>query len=143
MTFDNINTDTSCNCLEDTIIDIDNSYVRKLRKEILEEKDFLTHWERNLKADNADCKKICSSKSVSINQFKPETEVQILEKYKTTFNINPKKGAYYVKFQFLQNAGKVKHTPDIEFKDESHFDFYKADDFSFDKIRIIDTVKFV
>jgi len=142
MTFEKINTDTSCNCLKGAIIDTENSYVRKLRKETLEEKDFLTHWERDIKPDTDDCEIICSHKAVSINQFNPETEAQILEKYKTTFKINPKKGAYYLKFQFLQDAGKVKHTPDFNTNDESHYDFYKSDDFNFEKIQILDTVKF-
>lgn len=142
MTFDKINSDTKCDCLSDAIIDNENSYVRKLRKETLEEKDFLTHWERDIKGDSLECDNICSLKSVSINQFKAETEAQIIEKYKTTFNINPKKGAYYLKFQFLKEAGKVKHTPDLKTNDTSHYDFYKADDFNFDKIHILETVKF-
>jgi len=142
MTFEKITSDTECECLTSATIDIENLYVRKLRKETLEDKDFLTHWERNLRPEVQDCENICSFKSISINQFKTETESQILEKYKTTFNINPKKGAYYLKFQFLEDAGKVKHTPDIVTNDISHYDFYKADDFNFDKIKIIEKVKF-
>lgn len=142
MTFDKIKSDTECECLSNAVIDNENAYVRKLHKETLEEKDFLTHWERNIKGESLECDNICSRKSVSINQFNSETEAQILEKYKTTFHINPKKGAYFLKFKFLKDAGKTKHTPVPAINDTSHYDFYKADDFSFEKIQIIEKVKF-
>ena len=142
MTFDKIKTETDCDCITSARnVDTENSYVRKLNKPTLEERDFLTHWERNKRPPIEDCENICSFKSVSINQFGVETEDQILEKFKTTFNINPKKGAYYLKFQFLNGAGKIKHTP--QSNDTSHYDLYKADDFNLTKIQIIETVKFI
>lgn len=142
MTFDKIKTDTDCDCITSASnVDIENFYVRKLNKSTLEERDFLTHWERNKRPLIEDCENICSYKSVSINQFSVDTETQILEKFKTTFNINPKKGAYYLKFQFSTDAGKIKFTP--QENDSSHYDFYKADDFNLTKIQILETVKFV
>jgi hypothetical protein len=126
--------------LSATVIDTVNSYVRKLNKASLEEKDFLSHWERNKKPEILECENICSFKAISLNQFRSDTEAQIVEKFKTTFSINPKKGSYYLKFQFLNDAGKIKYTPFDN--DASHYDFYKADDFNLEKIHIIETVKF-
>ncbi len=141
MTFEKINLDTDCKCLTKAVVDTENTYVRKLRKlNILNEKDFLTHWEREIRPETEDCETICSYKGVSINQFKPEYENQIIEKYKTTFNINPKKGAYLLKFRLTDEAGNVKYAP--EDNDESHYNFFKSDDFTYDKIQVIETVKF-
>ncbi len=140
MTFENIHSDTKCDCLSKTEVDTSNQYVRKLRKGIVENKDFLTHWEREIMPEKEDCETICSYKGVSINQLKPEYENQILEKYKTTFSINPKKGAHYLKFKLNEDTGKVKFSPEED--DKSHYNLFKADDFNLDKIVVIETVKF-
>lgn len=141
MIFEKINLDTDCKCLAKAVVDTENAYVRKLRKpNTLNEKDFLTHWERGIIPDTKDCDTTCSYKGVSINQFKPDYEEQIIEKYKTTFNINPKKGAYLLKFRLTDRAGKVKYTP--KDNDKSHYNFFKADDFTYDKIQVIEMVKF-
>ncbi len=141
MKFDKIKQDSDCNCFTKAIIDYENEFVRKLRKEKIDEKDFLTHWERNIRPESLECDNICSSKGVSVNLFKSDFEKLIIEKYKTTFNINPKKGAYILKFKFLENAGKVKYSP--EENDTTHYNFFKADDFSIEMIKIIDTIKFI
>jgi len=140
MTFENIHSDTDCDCLSKAVIDTSNEYVRKLRKDKVEDKDFLTHWEREIRPETDDCETICSFKGVSINQLKPEFENQILEKYKTTFTINPKKGAHYLKFRLNEDTGKVKYSPEED--DKSHYNLFKADDFNLDKIVIVETVKF-
>lgn len=141
MTFENLQFDSECNCVKDAIEDYSNEYVRKLRKEVVEERDFLTHWERNIRPEINNCENICSYKGVSINQFKDEFVELILNKYKTTFNFNPKKGAYFLKFKFKQDAGKVKFAPEED--DNSHYNFFKADSFGLEKLEIIETVKFV
>jgi len=140
MTFEKIHSDTDCNCLSKTVIDTSSEFVRKLRKVTVEDKDFLTHWEREIRPETDDCDTVCSFKGVSINQITAEFENQILAKYKTTFNINPKKGAHYLKFSLNEDTGKVKYTPEED--DKSHYNLYKADGFSLDKIVVIETVKF-
>ena len=140
MTFKKIHSDTDCNCLSKAVIDTASEFVRKLRKNNVEEKDFLTHWEREIRPETEDCETICSYKGLSINQITPEYENQILEKYKTTFTINPKKGAYYLKFRLNEDTGKVSYTPEVD--DKSHYNLYKADDFTLEKIVIVETVKF-
>ncbi len=140
MEFKDIHTDTHCNCLNNAVIDTSSEFVRKLGKDHVVDKDFLTHWERQLRPEMEDCETICSYKGVSINQITLDSENQILEKYKTTFNINPSKGAHYLKFRLSGNACKVNYTP--EDNDKSHYNLYKADNFTLDEIVIIDTVKF-
>ena len=140
MTFDKIHSDTDCNCLSKAVIDTSSEFVRKLRKDNVEDKDFLTHWEREIRPETEDCETICSYKGVSINRITPEYENLILEKYKTTFTINPKKGAHYLKFRLNEDTGKVSYTPEED--DKSHYNLYKADDFSLEKIVIVETVKF-
>jgi len=140
MTFEKIHSDTKCDCLPKALIDTSSEFVRKLRKHNVEDKDFLTHWEREIRPETEDCDTICSYKGVSINQLTPEFENQILEKYKTTFTINPIKGAHYLRFKLNEDTGKVNYTPEED--DKSHYNLYKADDFSLEKIVIIETVKF-
>ena len=140
MTFERISSDTSCDCLAKTEIDTSNEYVRKLRKDKVEERDFLTHWEREIRPESQECEDICSYKGVSINQFKNEYESQILNKYKTTFKFNPKKGAYYLKFKFNENVGRIKYAPEDD--DISHYNFFKADEFQIENLLILETVKF-
>lgn len=140
MTFEKIHSDTDCDCTSKAVIDTTSEFVRKLRKENVEDKDFLTHWEREIRPEKEDCETICSYKGLSINQITPEYENQILEKYKTTFTINPKKGAHYLKFKLMEDSGKVNYSPEED--DKSHFNLLKSDNFSLDKIVIIETVKF-
>lgn len=140
MTFEKINSDTKCDCLSKAVVDTSNEYVRKLRKDKVEERDFLSHWERGIQPETEDCENICSYKGVSINQLKPEFENQILEKFKTTFKINPKKGSYYLRFRLNEDAGKVKFAPEED--DKSHYNLFKADDFNLEKLVIVKTVKF-
>lgn len=141
MTFEKIHSDINCDCLSNAVTDTLNEYVRKLGKDKVEDRDFRTHWERQIRPETEDCETICSYKGLSINQITPEYENQILEKYKTTFTINPKKGAHYLKFRLNEDTGKVNYTPQND--DKSHYNLYKADDFTIEKIIIIETVKFV
>lgn len=141
MTFDNVHHDTVCNCIDDAISDTTNEYVRKLRKNIVEEKDFLSHWERGLYNDKTECEEICSYKGVSINIYKAEFEQQIKDKFTNTKIFNPKKGGtHIIKFKLKQDAGKVKFAP--EDNDQSHYNFFKADNFTLSNLAIIEIIKF-
>ena len=140
MTFENLHADTDCNCISGAFIDTTNEYVRRLKKDAVQDSDFLTHSERGIVSPLDDCENICSYKGVSINQLRVEFVEQILTKYKTTFKINPKKGAHYLKFKFKEEAGKVKFAPEED--DQSHYNFFKADNFTLNSLDIIDTIKF-
>jgi hypothetical protein len=141
MTFEKVHSETDCNCLSKAVIDTSSEFVRKLRKGVVEDKDFLTHWDREIIPEEEDCDTICAYRGLSVNQITPEFENQIVEKYKTTFNINPKKGAHYLKFKLQTDAGKVQYTPEED--DKSHYNLFKSDNFSLEKIVMIETVKFV
>jgi hypothetical protein len=140
MTFQNLQKDTDCNCIDGAVIDTTNEYVRKLRKTALEEIDFKTHWERGIKGDSEECDSICNYKGISINQFRDEFVKQILTKYQTTFKINPKKGGYCLKFKLKPDAGKVKFAPEDD--DKSHYNFFKSDSFDLNNLDIIETINF-
>lgn len=140
MKFDKIKLNSKCNCLTNTTIDTTSEFMRKLKKQQVDEKDFLTHWERGIRPNAEDCQEICTYKGLSINKFLPENENQILQKYKTTFSINPKKGSYCLKFKLNKNTGKVKYTPSQD--DKSHYSLYKSDNFNIKEIIILETIKF-
>lgn len=131
MTFEKIFKDCECDCLSQSVdCQQDLIYLRKLNKSDLEEKDFLTYWERDKKPETPECEAICGFRGVSIDFLKEDSEEAqsaIIGRYKTTFNINPKKGAYCLKFKFKSGSGRVKHTP-FDGAD-THHDLYKSDDF--------------
>jgi hypothetical protein len=140
MTFSNIQNDTQCDCLKEAVDDFDSHYIRKINKSELSEKDFATHWERQIRKDATDCNDICSLKAISVNYFSTENIPQIVEHYTTTFNFNPKKGCYYIRFRLKKQFGKFKPEP-LE-NDESHYSMFKSDDFVINSLEIIETVKF-
>tara|TARA_R110002051_G_scaffold323597_1_gene417751 strand:+ start:63 stop:488 length:426 start_codon:yes stop_codon:yes gene_type:complete len=140
MTFDKLHNGIKCNCINNAKNDFHNEYVRKLRKDELSDKDFLTHWERGIGTEETECDNICSYKGISINQINEDSEPLIIERYKTTFNINPKKGAYFLKFKVKEKAGKVEHAP-LE-DDDTHYNFFKSDEFDLNSLEVIKTVKF-
>jgi hypothetical protein len=141
MTFENTTNGHDCNCLNKTsIVDNTDIFLRRLRKNALEEKDFLTHWERGIGHESELCEAICDYKAISINKSADEIEPLIFEHYKTTFQINPKKGGFCIKFKFKEDAGRLIHAP---FENaESHYNFYKADLFTISHIDQIDIIKF-
>lgn len=139
-TYSGIASDTQCECLTQSEINITDQFVRKLRKEQVTDLDFKSHWERGIR-NTEECEDVCGLKGISVDRFSDDAIDAIVAKYKTTFNINPKKGAHYLKFKFNDRAGLVKKTPGIE-NDENHYDFYKSDEFVMSCISVAETVKF-
>lgn len=140
MEFKKLLNDTDCNVIENTFTDIENEYLRKLRKDKLTDLDFISHWERGIGNTETECEKIIKYKGISINKNSKSVEHFIIEKYKTTFSINPRKGAYLLKFKLKTDAGLVAETPSKD--DETHHDFFKSDDFNLNKLTIIKIIKF-
>ena len=140
MTFNELHSDIGFNCIKDAIEDNTNEFVRRLKKETLNDNDFKSHWERGIRPPEMNCESICSHKGISINLFNDEHIELIINKYKTTFSINPKRGAYLLLFKLKKNAGVVKRTPTKN--DLSHCNLFKADNFSLDKLEITEIVKF-
>jgi hypothetical protein len=140
MTFENLQNTQGCNCLQGAVPDVDNSFYRKLKNEMASIDDFRTHFERRIGTDEQNCERLCSYKAVSINIRKAEYEALILDKYRTTFKFNPKKGAHCLVFRLRDESGLVKPTPEED--DESHYSFFKSDAFSLDHIDVVDTIKY-
>lgn len=140
MKFEELHKDIKCDCVSDCETDILNSYIRKLRKDVPSDMDFKSHWERGIKPEETDCEIVCSYKGISVNKIDEQNEEQIINKYKTTFNINPKKGAYYLKFKIIEKSGVYKFTPEDD--DPSHYNFLKSDAFDIADLNFVETVKF-
>lgn len=141
MTFENISNGHDCDCLSKTSIPSpEDTFLRKLRKENLADKDFETHWERGIGVDKTECEDICNYKALSINLTSDEIENLILEHYKTTFTINPKKGGHCLKFKIKEGAGKIIYSPIIT--GDSHHNFFKSDLFNLDYIEPVTVLKF-
>ena len=140
MTFKNLHSDTECNCIDNTFEDLENEYIRKLRKDKLTDADFLSHWERGIGKTETECEKIIKYKGISVNKNSSLVEGLIINKYKTTFSINPKKGAFLLKFKLKKDAGLLAETPSKD--DETHHDFFKSDNFNLDKLTHLKIVKF-
>lgn len=141
MTFEKISNGHDCDCLDKTSIpNPEDIFLRKLRKQDLEDKDFETHWERGIGVDKTECEEICNYKALSINLTSDEIENLILEHYKTTFTINPKKGGHCLKFKIKEGAGKIIYAPITA--GDSHHNFFKSDLFNLDYIEPVTIHKF-
>lgn len=141
MTFEKISNGHDCDCLSKTSTPKANDiFLRKLRKQDLAEKDFETHWERGIGIDGKECEGICNYKALSINRTSDEIENVIFEHYKTTFNLNPKKGGHCLKFKIKEGAGKVVHAPIVNV--DSHHNFFKSDLFDMSYIEPVSILKF-
>jgi hypothetical protein len=143
MTFNNINEGCKCECLSGAVnISEDFVFLRKLNKTMLMEKDFKSHWDREIKRDSIDCEEICDLKGISIDKTESNIEELILERYRTTFNFNPQKGAYCLKFRLNINAGLIKFAPIPEINAFTHYNFYKDDNFTLELINNQEIIKF-
>jgi hypothetical protein len=141
MTFEKISNGNACDCLSKTSIPKpEDIFLRKLRKQDLADKDFETHWERGIGVDKTECEEICNYKALSINRTSDEIENLIFEHYKTTFNLNPKKGGHCLKFKIKDGAGKVIHAPIVNV--DSHHNFFKSDLFDLSYIESVTVLKF-
>lgn len=148
MTFNSLSVGINCNCLLNSVLkdssNTEDIFCKKLRQKNPGPRDFESHWEMGWRAIDDrpidmqhDCSGILSLKAISVNIFNDQTRSQVLEKYHTTFKISPQynSSARFCSFKFKPNAGKVRHTP-IK-NDQSHYDFYKSDGFTMERLEII------
>lgn len=142
--FCNIDSDTQCNCLHGAEEDIEHIYCRKIDTSTIKERDFKTHWERGKREykgqtiSTNDCKAVCDLKAISTNIIKNNEHVEhAIKKYLKTCSLSPSKAksSYLCKFKFKDHAGKVKHSPELD--DHTHYNFFKADTFSINRIEVI------
>lgn len=141
MKFEKIESTTACKCLNDTHIDVVNTYARRIGKtKEPKARDFKTHYERGklLKEDLEDCGKVCGSHGVSVDLWTDESKSEVLEKYLITYRIAPKHRNNVSIIQFTNTSGRLKHTP-IE-RDPinlHHHDFYKSDEFDVEQSLVL------
>ena len=137
MTFLNLNSDITCNCLEGSIIDNSTEFALKTNKDFIRENDFKSYWEKGKRSD--DCKQICSFKGQSVTIIKDEDDLNnTLNVFKQLFPFSPSYRPFCTLIKFNENSGKVKHTPiDIN---PLHFDFYKCDNFSINDVSLVKSI---
>jgi hypothetical protein len=140
MTFNNLKGDTECNCLEDSFEDYAITYARKLNAEALQDKDFKSHWDRNIGKDKTECDEVCGFKGLSVSKIENEDAKRfVLTHYKEIFCLAPKYKGHVCIFNLLDESGVLKHTPSR--KNTYHHDLYKCDEFTITKIQPIEIVK--
>jgi hypothetical protein len=131
MDFNNITSDTSCDCLNGANIDLKISSLENRKTKTRYER-FQTLWEQG-RRNGSDCSKICNLKGLSMNLFNGNNLNEIMKTYRTTFHLNPDmKVSYYAKFRLYEGSGIVKHTPTRN--NDSHYNFFKSDSFQFEQI---------
>ncbi len=141
MNFEKLHNDTNCNCLEDAELNLDRFFARKINKPLPTDRDFISKWEKGnaqIEWDKTNCQLVCGLKGISINQWNEISQVEVIQKFLTTFRISPKHKDSILIFKCRGNAGLIKFTPNS--KDNFHYDFYKSDDFNLDLIDNIEII---
>ncbi|RNA63518.1 hypothetical protein D1631_17170 [Chryseobacterium nematophagum] len=144
MQFIKISSNTECSCLNDSYADLTNMFVRKVRKAPdMKDADFKNHFERDKTPEKNTCDEICGFHGVSIEIWNDSSSKALLEKYLYTAGISPKHKNNLSVFKLKENAGLVKHTPhQVEFN-EYHYDFYKEDSFTVDRLELIEMIPII
>jgi len=134
MTFQYIEEETECECLNDFFEDFSNIYARKVSKSATpKERDFKSHWERGKRPKNIeDCKTVCSYMALSVHPWNDQTKEIVQNHYIQSCKITPGYKKRICVFNLAPNGGKFKHTP--EPNDETHHDFIKSDQFEIQSI---------
>lgn len=133
MTFEKTLKDVEdCLCLENTLVNNEDNFARRIYKNAVEEEDFNSYHEIGKTAQN-NCNSKCGHRGVSVNICADDTKkTELIDTYKKTVvaakKINPDVNIpeYCLVFKFKDEAGKMKQTG----KNETHFDFYKSDAFN-------------
>lgn len=142
MLFDELHRDISFSCIgEDTPENTEDYFFRRLDKNELRDKDFETYWEKGWRPDPGtkwERKNVCSRKGVSCylyNGNDEEMEKKLIATLGEKAKFKRKLGKFLCKLRFKRSAGKIwKNGMDSPY----HCDFYKSDDFTLEKVDIID-----
>lgn len=144
MQFTKITDNTKCTCLSDCSNDVTNLFARKVRKAPdMKDADFRNHFEKNRSPETNNCDEICGFYGVSIEIWNDASSKTLIEKYQITSSISPKHKNNLSIFKLKVDAGLVKHTPDQLEYNEFHFDFYKEDSFTIDKLELIEMIPLI
>jgi hypothetical protein len=140
--FNKLHCDIKISCIgEDTPENTSDFFVRRIDKNKLREKDFLSHWERGIKPDpkdEMDRKKVCGKKGISCylyNDNDYSIEKKLINTMRIVSKFKRKLGKFFCKLRFKKNAGRIwkngRNSP-------YHCDFYKSDGFSLDLVEVIE-----
>ncbi|MDT3401500.1 hypothetical protein [Mucilaginibacter terrae] len=142
MNFNKIANNTNCNCFLDAQENLNDTFVRKVRKsDNLNDADFRNHIERNKTATNEnDCQEVCGLYGVSVEIWNDSSRQRLLDRYLTTLSISPKTKNNLCVIQFRNNNGLVKYTPDQVEYNEFHYDFFKEDSFTVSELNLVEMI---
>ena len=147
MNFSEISNSHSCECLKNSLENVCDVFVRKVRRSSnLSESDFRTHKERGkLSPEENDCDNICGMNALSFEIWNEYSWEVLLEKYNTTAKFSPQSGKKNLcVVRFLRGSGLVKHTPfQINEKNDFHYDFYKSDSFNVNALNLIEMIQLI
>ena len=143
MEFNNLRLTESpiCDCMTSSFEEISRIFIRR----ITENRSLrIRHFKADIeKVDKLlvvnDCSDFCRFRELSMNDISDYDEQEVVASYspdiQEQLKFAPKKEFYYCKFRFKTGAGKVKYTP--HHGHESHYDFYKSDEFSMDHVETL------
>lgn len=135
MEFNKFDEGSTCNCTEDAKEDYQSHFAIKTMKTELRIQDFNSYWEKGKRPKSNNCEEICSLKGVSVSIFNDETKEAVLDIFKSLFPLAPKYKPFLSVVKFYDQSGLVKSTPNE--LNQYHFDFYKSDNFDFEKVELI------
>lgn len=141
MTFEKLEVDTACKCLEDESINenIDDQFLRLIKGTRIGQNQFESLWEKMKRpGDPRDCKTVCKFKGLSMDKMSNGNEQALLDHYKALTAIKPSLGDHMLQFKCRPNAGKVWPTPSK--KSAAHHTFFKCDTF---KVSLIEVIKVI
>lgn len=141
MTFDKLEVDTECKCLEDASIDenTNDQFLRLVKGRKTKLNQFRSLWEvAKRPKDLKDCKAVCMYKGLSLTKIVNGNEQVLLDYYKSLTAVKPSLGDHMLQFKCRPNAGRVWPTPTR--KSLWHHTFFKCDAFRLSLIEVIDVV---
>ncbi len=145
MTFQNLESGHQCRCLEGSVADFKNLFVRRVSKASeLKDRDFRTKHEKGKEPPTENnCQKICGNyRSISIDIWNEESKDIRLDHYTLGLLFAPKWKNNLAVIRFGNDTGFVKHTP---INEEStlnpfHYDFYKCDTFELKNVELLEMI---
>lgn len=148
MNFTNLSQGHTCQCHKGASENCADTFARKVGEaKGLKARDFRTHSERGIIPESNECDELCGYKGLSINIWTEQSKSYVYDKFSLTLGISPKLKTPRTQigvFKILEEAGKVKHTPEQkEGIDVYHYDFYKSDEFDIDKLVLVEMISFV
>jgi hypothetical protein len=139
MTFENLNTDTECSCLDNCLDLNETLYGLKTNKSSLRDVDFNSKWEKGDKTETGDCETVCSKKGLSLSVLSDlDIKEKVISIYKQLFPVSPTYKPFLSVIRFKEKSGKIKPTP-LD-GNPYHHDFYKCDSFSLSNVSLIETI---